>query len=192
MSPVKVALQPRRPPYFSGGYDEDVHTWTSIVTRWLDAIQGEPIAQLTFVVSLLRGAAYDWYQHYETRTGCPSDWTTLCLALLQRFGTSIRAEKARGGLYQLRQDNMTVLQYADAFESRLAQIENYDESYYLVHFIFGLRPKIMRGVYLQQPASILAAKEMAKKLELTHQCTASHQTHTKTKKMNKAARQRGT
>ena len=115
-SPEKVALQPHRPPYFHGGFDEDVHTWTSIVTRWLDAIQGEPIAQLTFIVSLLRGAAYDWYHHYETRTGCPGDWTTLRQALLQRFGTSIRAEKARAGLYQLRQDNMTVLQYADAFE----------------------------------------------------------------------------
>ena len=191
-SPAKVELQPRRPPYFTGGLDEDVHTWTSIVTRWLDAIQGEPTAQLTFIVSLLRGAAYEWYHHYETRTGCPGDWTTLRLALLQRFGTSIRAEKARAGLYQLKQDKMTVLQYADAFESRLAQIENYDESYYLIHFIFGLRPEIMRGVYLQQPASILAAKEMAEKLELTHQCTASHQTHTKTKKTNKAARQRGT
>ena len=191
-SPAKVALQPRRPPYYSGGLDEDVHTWTSIVTRWLDIIQGEPTAQLTFIVSLLRGAAYDWYRHYETRTGCPGDWTTLRLALLQRFGTSIRAEKARAGLYQLKQDKMTVLQYADAFESRLAQIENYDESYYLIHFIFGLRPEIMRGVYLQQPASILAAKEMAEKLELTHQCTASHQTHTKTKKTNKATRQRGT
>ena len=33
---------------------------------------------------------------------------------------------------------------------------------------------------------------MAEKLELTHQCTASHQKHTKTKKTNKAARQRGT
>ena len=191
-SPAKVALQPRRPPYFSGGLDEDVHTWTSIVTRWLDAIQGEPIAQLTFIVSLLRGVAYDWYQHFETRTGCPGDWTMLRLALLQRFGTSIHAEKARADLYQLKQDKMTVLQYADAFELRLAQIENYDESYYLIHFIFGLHPEIMRGVYLQQPASILAAKEMAEKLELTHQCTAQPQKHTKTKKTNKAARQRGT
>ena len=87
-------------------------------------------------MSLLRGAAYDWYQYYETRTGCPGNWTTLRRALLQRFGTSIRAEKARAGLYQLRQDKMTVLQYADAFESRLAQIENYDESYYLDTFYF--------------------------------------------------------
>ena len=43
---------------------------------------------------------------------------------------------------------MTVLQYADAFESFLAQMEDYDASYYLVHFIFGLRPEIMQGVYL--------------------------------------------
>ena len=44
---------------------------------------------------------------------------------------------------------MTVLQYAAAFESFLAQLGDYDESYYLVHFIFGLRPEIMRGVYIQ-------------------------------------------
>ena len=32
-SPAKVALYPRRPPYYSGGLDEDVHVWTSIVDR---------------------------------------------------------------------------------------------------------------------------------------------------------------
>ena len=69
--------------------------------------------------------------------------------MLKRFGSSIRVEKARAGLYQLRQDKMSVLQYADAFESFLAQIDDYDESYYLIHFIFGLRPEIMRGVYIQ-------------------------------------------
>ena len=103
VSPAKVALHPRRPLYFSGGLDEDVHVWTSIVDRWLDASQGEPSQQMTFVVSLLRGAAYDWYRHYETRTGCPGDWTTLRQAMVERFGTSIRAKKARAGLYQLKQ-----------------------------------------------------------------------------------------
>ena len=93
-----MVLQPRRPPYFCGGIDDDVHVWTSIVDRWLSAIQGEPSGQLTFIVSLLRGAAYEWYLHYETRTGCPGDWTTLRHAMLERFGTSIRAEKARAGL----------------------------------------------------------------------------------------------
>ena len=98
-SPVTVVLQPRRPPYFCGGIDDDVHVWTAIVDHWLSAIQGEPSVQLTFIVSLLRGAAYEWYLHYETHTGCPGDWTTLRHAMLERFGTSIRAEKARAGLY---------------------------------------------------------------------------------------------
>ena len=93
-----VALLLRRPPYFTGGEDEDVHVWTSIVSRWLDAIQGEPSRQMTCMVSLLRGAAYEWYGHYETCTGCPGDWTTLRITMLERFGSSIRAEKARAGL----------------------------------------------------------------------------------------------
>ena len=147
---------------------------------------------MTYVVSLLRGAAYEWYSHYETHTGCPGDWTTLRHAMLERFGLSIRAEKARAGLRQLKQDNMTVLQYADAFESYLAQLGEYDESYYLTHFIFGLRPEVMRGVYIQQPESLLAAKNMAKKLELTHLMTSEHQKHTRKEKTNQMVQHRGT
>ena len=181
-SPAMVALQPRRPPYFCGGIDDDVHVWTAIVDRWLGAIQGEPSEQLTFLVSLLRGAAYEWYQHFETRTGCPGDWTTLRHAMLERFGTSIRAEKARAGVYQLRQGKMTVLQYAAAFESFLAQMGDYDEAQYLIHFIFGLRPEIMRGVYILQPDSLLAAKNMAERLELTHHLMVGHPVRTQKKK----------
>ena len=55
-----VALHPCRPPYFSGGADEDVHVWTSIASRWVNAIQGEPLRPMTYVVSLLRGVAYEW------------------------------------------------------------------------------------------------------------------------------------
>ena len=115
----------------------------------------------------------------------------MCRAMLERFGTSIRAEKARAELYRLKQDNMTVLQYADAFESFLAQLGDYEESDYLVHFIFGLRPEIMRGVYVQQPASLLAAKNMVEKLELTHLMTSDQQKHTKKQKTSKA-QHRGT
>ena len=70
---------------------------------------------------------------------------------------------------------MTVLQYADTFESYLAQLGDYDEAYYLTHFIFGLRPEVLRGVYIQQPESLLAAKNMVKKMELAHLMTSEHQ-----------------
>ena len=86
---------------------------------------------------------------------------------------------------------MTVLQYADAFESFLAQIDDYDEAQYLVHFIFGLRPEIMRLVYMQQPASLLAAKNMAEKLELTHLATSEPYPRTKKQKTSKT-QHRGT
>ena len=141
--------------------------------------------QLTYIVSLLRGVAYEWYLHYEMRTGCPGDWTTLRHAMLERFGTSIRAEKAHASLYQLRQDKLTVLQYAHIFESYLAQLGDYDESYYLAHSIFGLRPEIMRDVYIQQPETLPAAKNMAEKLELTHLSTLAQREHTKRKKTSK-------
>ena len=113
--------------------------------------------------------------------------------MLERFGTSIRVEKARAGLYQLKQDKMTVLEYTSAFEHFLAQIGDYDESYYLIHYILGLRPEIMRLVYVQEPASLLAAKTLAEKLELTHQATAMKQRNAKKeKKTPKYAQYRGT
>ena len=173
-SPATVVLQPRRPPYYCGGIDDDVYVWTSIVDRWLSAIQGEPSGQLTFIVSLLRGAAYEWYLHYETRTGCPGDWTTLRHAMLERFGSSIRAGKARAALLQMTQGKMTVLEYFDAFESHLAQLETYDESFYLAKFILGLRPALLTQVLVQHPVTLLEAKVLAETLELTQSMVKAH------------------
>ena len=175
-----VALHPRKPPYFCGGRDEDVHVWTSIVDRWLNAVQGEPLTQLAYIVSLLRGAAFEWYSSMETRTGCPGDWTTLCHAMLERFGSSIRSKKAYAALMQLTQDKMTVLEYFDAFESFLAQIENYDESFYTTKFIFGLHPSILTHVFMQHPATLLEAKGIAEELELTQMMVKSHPVEKKT------------
>ena len=57
---------------------------------------------------------------------------------------------------------MTVLQYADAFESYLAQFEEHDESFYVAKFIFGLRPGIPSEVFVQRPATLLEAKGFQK------------------------------
>ena len=82
----------------------------------LSTVQGEPSTQLTYVVSLLRGAAIEWYNSMEMRIGCPGDWTTLRHAMLEHFGSSIRAGKARAALLQMTQGKVTVLEYFDAFE----------------------------------------------------------------------------
>ena len=61
---------------------------------------------------------------------------------------------------------MTVLQYAHTFESYLAQLGDYDESYYLAHFIFGLRPEIMRGVYMSAARITPGRKEYGGKIRV--------------------------
>ena len=111
--------------------------------------------------------------------------------MLERFGLSIRAEKAHAALLQLTQDKMSVLQYADAFESYLAQLGDYDESFYLTKFIFGLHPTILRDVFVQRPTTLLEAKRIAEELELTQSMVEKHQKSLK-KKTTKAAQHRGT
>ena len=84
---------------------------------------------------------------------------------------------------------MTVLEYFDAFESYLAQIEDYDESFYLAKFIFGLRSALLTQVFAQHPATLLEAKVLAKTLELTQSMVKTHHSG---KKTIKAAQHRGT
>ena len=62
---------------------------------------------------------------------------------------------------------MIILQYADAFESYLAQLEDYDESFYLTKFIFGLCPTFLTEVFVKPPEILLEAKRIAEELELT-------------------------
>ena len=88
-------------------------------------------------------------------------------AMLACFGSSIRAGKARVALLQMTQGKMAVLEYFDAFESYLAELENYNESFYLAKFIFGLRPALVTQVFALHPATFLEAKVLAETLKLT-------------------------
>ena len=84
---------------------------------------------------------------------------------------------------------MTVLQYFDAFESCLAQVEDYDESFYTTKFIFGLCTSILMQVFMQHPATLLEAKDIAEDLELIRSMVKAHQKENKT---IKAAQHSGT
>ena len=109
--------------------------------------------------------------------------------MLAHFGSSIRASKAHAALLQMTQDKMAVLEYFDAFESYLAQLEDYNESFYLAKFIFGLRLALLTQVFAQHPATLLEAKVLAETLELTQSMVIAHRTK---KKTIKAAQHRGT
>ena len=85
---------------------------------------------------------------------------------------------------------MTVLEYFDAFESYLAQLKDYDESFYLAKFIFGLRPALLTQVFARHPATLLEAKVLAETVELTQSMVVAHRSEKK--KMINVAQHRGT
>ena len=57
-------------------------------------------------------------------------------------------KKAHAAFLQLTKDKMIALQYADAFETCLDQLKDYDESFYLTKFIFCLCAAILSEVFV--------------------------------------------
>ena len=68
----KSEWKPREPPTFSGRLKEDVHQWTAIVTQYFTLVSATDQQQLTYVVSLLRGNAIEWY-NTEVKKDDPKD-----------------------------------------------------------------------------------------------------------------------
>ena len=91
--------KPKEPPCFYGRSSEDVHTWTSLVRHYLTFMGGSDAQQVAYSVTLLREHAHEWYMGYERRNRHPPrDWASLAIALLERFGSNIRAQEAQSQL----------------------------------------------------------------------------------------------
>ena len=73
----------------------------------------------------------------------------------------------------------------------MAQLKDYDESFYLTKFIFGLHPAILTEVFVKRLATLLEAKRISNKLELTQYMIKEHQNSVKEKTV-KVGQHRGT
>ena len=80
---------------FTGAATDDVYLWTSLVKQYFVFMCGNAHQEVAFAATLLRGAAHEWYLGYEKRNGNrpPQDWPTLMQAILERFGSNIRAPR---------------------------------------------------------------------------------------------------
>ena len=78
----------------------------------------------------------------------PRDWASLAAALLERFGSSIRAKEAQSQLMSISQGQRPVREYAPQFELLLGRLDSYDEGMLLNQFFWGLHPKLARYVSL--------------------------------------------
>ena len=159
--------KPKEPPCFYGRSSEDVHTWTSLVRHYLTFMGGSDAQQVAYSVTLLREHAHEWYMGYERRNRHPPrDWASLAAALLERFGSNIRAQEAQSQLMHISQGQRPVREYASQFELLMGRLISYDEGMLLNQFIWGLQPELARSVSLHYPKSIAQAVSLAETTEL--------------------------
>ena len=140
--PVFATAQwrPKEPPSFSGAAHDDVYVWTSLMKQYFVFMNGSVRQEVAFAATLLRGVAHEWYTGYERRNGnqLPRDWPTLMQAILERFGSNIRAQEALSHLMNISQGKRSVREYTSEFETLLGRLSTRDERTWKDMCVWGL------------------------------------------------------
>ena len=105
---------------------------------------------------------------YERRNGNqpPRDWPTLMQAILDRFGSNIRAQEALSRLMNISQGKRSVREYTSEFETLLGRLSTRDESTWKDMYVWGLQPHLARAVALKYPTTIAQVAGHAEVIEL--------------------------
>ena len=122
--------RPKEPPVFTGNTCDDVYLWTSLVRQYLVFMDGTARQEVAFAATLVRRAAHEWYRGYEQRNGNkpPQDWSTMQQAILDHFGSNIRAQEAHAKLLTISQGKRSVRDYTSEFEMLLGRLSTRDEA----------------------------------------------------------------
>ena len=160
--------RPKEPPMFTGAATDDVYLWTSLVKQYFVFMCGNAHQEVAFAATLLRGAAHEWYMGYEKRNGNrpPQDWPTMMQAILERFGSNIRAQEAHAKLLTVSQGKRSVRDYTSEFETLLGRLSTRDEDTWKRMYVWGLQPHLAKAVALKYPTTIAQAAGHAEEIEL--------------------------
>ena len=162
-----VELKPRSPPTFYGKFREDVSRWISYMGNYLTFMQGTPDQQVRFAVTYIRGPALEWWDQYVKEYGYPTDWTAMSNALKKRFGSPFRAKEAQARIMSIRQGKRKIKEYSNEFLTLLNRLINYDESWMVNIYIWGLQPHFAKYVSAYCPGTISEAIRIAEEIEFS-------------------------
>ena len=105
---------------------------------------------------------------YERRNGNqpPQDWPTMQQAILDRFGSNIRAQEAHATLLTISQGKRSVRDYTSEFETLLGRLSTQDETTWKNMYIWGLQRYLAEAVALKYPTTIAQAAGHAEHIDL--------------------------
>ena len=92
--------KPKDPPCFHGKSTEDAHAWVAMVRNYFIFMAGTAQQEVAYAATLLRDVAQEWWVGYLRRNHgkYPRDWDAMAQAILERFGSNLRAETAQAQL----------------------------------------------------------------------------------------------
>ena len=101
----QIRIKPKDPPIFYGRANEDVDTWIAKVSDFLYLTEANSWQQVAYAATLLQEAAADWWVALlHGRAGRhPDDWAEFIVLLAKRFGNTMRVDRARAELRNIRQ-----------------------------------------------------------------------------------------
>ena len=93
--------------------------------------------EVAYAATLLRDVAQEWWVGYLRRNHgkYPHDWDTMAQAILERFGSNLRAETAQAQLQYITQGGRSVREYSAEFELHMGRLESFDERRLIRQFI---------------------------------------------------------
>ena len=173
---VIAQWRPKEPPMFTGVATDDVYIWTSLTKQYFVFMCGNAHQEVAFVATLLLGAAHEWYMGYERHNGNrpPQDWPTMMQAILERFGSNIRAQEAHAKLFIVSQSKCSVRDYTSKFETLLRRLSTRDEDTWKRMYVWGLQPHLAKAVALKYPTTIAQAAGHAEEIELEIRASQRH------------------
>ena len=173
-----IGIKPKDPPFFHGRANEDVDTWIAKVGDFLYLTEANSRQQVAYAATLLLDAAADWWAALlRERYGRRLDtWAEFTVLLAKRFRSSIRVDRARADLRNIRQgQSENVRTYSTRFEALLAKLPSFDRDWVKTQFIWGLHACVAELFVIANPVDLHAAINHAEKIEMARSFAASGQ-----------------
>lgn len=167
---VNKFMEIKPPVFFGTETAEEAKDWLSRIDCLFDSFQCSDNCKLRLAVNQLKGDGYKWW--LGTKIGLESQygavsWDKLKSAFLGfYFPNAIQHAKFRK-LLNLRQENLTVHEYAKKFSSLLCYAPSFvtSEMAKIHYFQQGLRPEIYEGVVVNHADSWMELRNMAMTIE---------------------------
>lgn len=163
-----VQWRPKEPPIFAGRLSDDVVQWFRIVKDYLHFMGGTAEMHVSYIVTLLTGAARDYWDNYVNSVDGvrPATVRGMEALFVDRFGHASRHKENLHKMLTMRQGKQNVREFAREFENACGKLSSYDDSWAMQIFTWALQRDIALQVSMAEPVTLAEAIQKAENVDM--------------------------